>query len=67
MTTPPPIKRQGKIIVERDDLDGGFLLMTPDGQPHFFNSRSKAEAFAKQWFQDQSSDGNINVGEIEWR
>jgi hypothetical protein len=59
------IADQGKVVIEPDC--GGFLIMLPDGNVVWKETRRLAEGVARRWFKTHLAKGNIGVGEIEWR
>ena len=63
---PPPVRIQGRAIVESDG-DGGFLLMTPDGQVEWAPDRAGALRKLKKWAKADADDEAINALVTEWR
>lgn len=59
-------KNQGRIIVEHGD--GGFLVMTPDGQIYRRPTERGVLAIARRWGRDHMDDGTtVGLTEVEWR
>jgi hypothetical protein len=59
------MKKQGICIVERCGVE--YLVMTPDGDVIFTNTKDSAERACKQWFQNNLGSASLGIGEIEWR
>jgi hypothetical protein len=62
----PAVRFQGKVIVEEHGAFEWFV-MYPDGQIVTTGSRKAAEKLAKKWFQENSDETFVNVGQIEIR
>lgn len=68
MTTAPKFNRQGNIIAERDDVDGGFWVLFPDGQVEHADTEAQVERRARTWFKKNRNDAAaINIGTITWQ
>lgn len=63
---PPPVKSQGKVIVERGDA-GDILVMMPDGEVHIVQNVGAAFKRANAWCKSNMDKDAINVATIEWR
>ena len=61
----PPVHRQGKCIVERDETT--LLVLCPDGEIARAATEKHAEKIAKKWFKQHAKKGSIGIGAIEWR
>lgn len=56
---------QGKIVVERGEKEG-YFIMFPNGDVAWQSNKKSAEARAKLWFKENLKS-DIGIGEIEWR
>ena len=61
------IRRQGKVIVERDA--DGFLAMLPNGQVIGGADKKTIEQKINRWLREdlKADTGDVGVAEIEWR
>lgn len=66
--------RQGKAVIE-EQADGGFLVMTPDGEVTMVLAKRDAERRCNRWFKRDLErtvkttrvEGLVGIGTIEWR
>ena len=56
---------QGTVVIEPDE--GGYLVMTPDGEVVWKPTKAAAERHARAWFKAHLDGADVGIGDIEWR
>jgi hypothetical protein len=58
---------QGVVIVERDELDCGYMILWPDGCCQWEKSKRAVNRVVKIWAADNATALSANVLFVEWR